>query len=63
MTKIRMQESRKPNRRTVNWTMWNRNRVELGAQMELVELELDGTRADSTRTMATLFLATLETIV
>ena len=37
------QESRKPNRRTVNQTSWNWNQVELVAQMELVELEPDGT--------------------
>ena len=43
------QESRKPNQRTVNWTIWNWNWVELDAQMEPVEPELDGTRTGGTR--------------
>ena len=36
-----MQESREPNWRTVNWTIWNQNQVELGAEWNW--MELDGT--------------------
>ena len=37
------QESRKPNRKTVNRTIWNRNRVELGVKWNRIEPEPERT--------------------
>ena len=46
---ISYRKAAKPIQRTVNQTIWNWNLLEPGAQMELVEADLDGTGTGGTR--------------